>query len=102
MIVTCVTVFVKEENVEEFIEATLENHRASVREPGNLRFDFLQSEEDPSRFLLYEAYDSEEAAKAHKETGHYLEWRRKVADWMAKPRRGDKHAVVAPLDRSMW
>ncbi len=72
MIVTTVTVYVKPENIDDFIEATIENHEASIKEPGNMRFDVLQSMTDPTRFLLYEAYQSEEEAAAHKETEHYL------------------------------
>lgn len=58
----------------------------SIAEPGNLRFDVLQSKEDPNRFLLYEAYESDEAAAAHKKTAHYLSWRDAVEPWMARPR----------------
>lgn len=102
MIVNCVTVFVKEEHIEDFIRATTANHQGSVREPGNLRFDVLQSIEDPARFLLYEAYESEEAAGAHKETAHYREWRQAVAGWMARPREGVSHRVICPRERSSW
>jgi hypothetical protein len=55
MIVTTVTVYVKPENIEDFIEASTENHESSIKEPGNMRFDVLQSMSDPTRFLLYEA-----------------------------------------------
>ena len=96
MIVTTVLVQVKEERIEDFIEATVENHRSSVKEPGNVRFDILQSDEDPSRFIMYEAYESPEAAAAHKETEHYRVWRGRVADYMAVPRRGIKYTAIAP------
>ena len=102
MVVMTVTVFVKPDKVEEFIAATAANHEGSVREPGNMRFDVLQSSADPSRFLLYEAYESEEAAAAHKKTAHYLKWRDQVADWMAKPREGVPHRVVRPMEREAW
>lgn len=102
MIVTTVTVFVKPEFINEFIEATRKNHLHSVKEPGNMRFDVLQATGDPGRFLLYEAYETEEAAKAHKQTAHYLEWRETVAPMMAKPREGVPHRVVAPLNRLVW
>jgi len=59
-----------------------------VREPGNLRFDVLQDPQDQAHFILYEAYQDEAAAKAHKETEHYLLWRETVADMMARPREG--------------
>ena len=67
-----------------------------------MRFDVLQCKDDPSKFLLYEAYESEEASRAHKKTAHYLEWRETIADWMAKPREGVQHSVICPLNRDMW
>lgn len=91
MYVTLVHVHVKPEFVQEFIEASLENARHSAREPGNLRFDVLQSSDDPTRFVLYEAYVTAEDAAAHKNTQHYLKWRDTVADWMAEPRQGVRY-----------
>ena len=88
MHVTLVHVRVKPERVVEFIAATRRNHEASVSEPGNRRFDVLQSNDDPSAFVLYEAYASAVDAAAHKETAHYRAWRETVADWMAEPRKG--------------
>lgn len=88
MQVTIVHVHVKEERIDDFIEATKQNHEASIKESGNRRFDVLQLADDPSHFVLYEAYASAADAAAHKETAHYLCWRETVADWMAAPRQG--------------
>ena len=85
---TLVHVHVKPENVQDFIEASLENARESMKEPGNVRFDVLQLNDDPTRFILYEAYSTPEDAIAHKGTPQYLKWRETVADWMAEPRQG--------------
>lgn len=102
MIVTVVIIGVKSENVDQFIEATLENHRHSIREKGNLRFDVLQHRDSPSAFTLYEAYETDEAAAAHKKTAHYLKWRDMVEPWMARPREGFAHNILAPLGTSAW
>jgi autoinducer 2-degrading protein len=102
MIVTFVHVFVVEEHINDFIRATVENHKKSVKEPGNLRFDILQDAANPAKFVLYEAYKSEEDSAAHKNTPHYLAWRNKVADWMAQPRQGIKHTIIYPTDQSQW
>ena len=102
MIVNVVQVFVKPEYVEAFIRATVENHEHSIKESGNLRFDVLQSGEDPARFILYEAYATEEAAAAHKSTPHYLAWKVKAAEWMARPREGIPCRVLAPADPGAW
>jgi len=96
MTVTCVYVRVKEAHIDDFARATTENHLSSIKEPGNLRFDVLQSADDPASFLLYEAYETEEAAAAHKTTGHYLIWKETVADWMDEPRRGVKYKSIRP------
>ena len=102
MIVYCVTVYVNKEHIQDFIEATIENHQGAVNEPGNLRFDILQNSDDPEKFLLYEAYTSKEAAAEHKKTPHYLKWRDTVSVWMIKPREGISHRVICPIDVSEW
>lgn len=96
MHVTLVHVRVKPENVDAFIAATRANHEASINEPGNRRFDVLQTPDDPTRFVLYEAYLSAADAAAHKETAHYSRWRDTVASMMAEPRRGDPMIGLFP------
>lgn len=96
MFVTLVHVQVKPQNVDAFITATRRNHEASVGEPGNRRFDVLQDDADPTRFILYEAYATGEDAAAHKETAHYREWRDTVADYMAEPRKGVRYNGLFP------
>lgn len=102
MIVSCVYIHVKPDAVDRFIEVTTANHRGSVRETGNLRFDLIQQADDPCRFMLYEAYESETAAADHKTTSHYLNWRNQVNDLMAEPRYGVKYNIIEPNDKSEW
>ena len=101
MLATLVHIHVKSECVEAFKSATLENARNSVKEPGIARFDMLQQAEDPTRFTLVEVYRTAEAPAQHKETAHYKLWRDTVADMMAEPRLGVRHATVFP-DDSGW
>lgn len=98
MVVTTVMVRVKREHIEDFKEACGRNHEASRREAGNVRFDILQSHDDPTVFMLYEAYDSAETAGLHKQTAHYAAWRDEVAEWMAEPRRGIGYRLLFPAD----
>ncbi|MGH9328175.1 MAG: antibiotic biosynthesis monooxygenase [Terriglobia bacterium] len=98
MLVIHVHVRVKPESVDAFKEATLANARESIKEPGFARFDMIQQAEDPSRFLLSEAYRTAEAPARHKETSHYLEWRDRVASMMAEPRSSVKYSSVFPAD----
>lgn len=96
MHVTLVNVVVKKEYVDDFLRATRLNHEGAIEESGNLAFDVLQAPDDPCQFILYESFVSERAAKAHKETPHYLTWRETVVDWMAEPRHGTTYVGVFP------
>ena len=96
MFVTLVHVHVTPERVNDFIDSMRANHESSVREPGNIRFDVLQSVDDPTRFIIHEWYIDEAAAKAHKETPHYLEWRALADGWMAEPRVGVRYVGLFP------
>jgi len=93
---TLVHVHVKPDCVAAFIAACKTNHLASIEESGNRRFDVLQSPDDATRFILYEAYASADDAAAHKQTAHYLNWRDTVADMMAEPRVGMPYNGLYP------
>jgi autoinducer 2-degrading protein len=90
MLIVHVHVHVKPEYVTAFRSATIANAQASRKEPGIARFDLLQQSDDPTRFILVEAYRTAEAPAAHKETGHYKLWRDAVAEMMAEPRQSVK------------
>jgi len=96
-----VHVHVRPEAVEAFRAATTANASDSLREPGVARFDVIQRQDDPSRFVLVEVYRTVEAVAAHKETAHYAAWRDAVADLMAEPRSSVKYHDVYP-DESRW
>ena len=98
MLVVHVHVRVKPECIEAFRQASLENARQSVQEPGIARFDVVQQADDPTRFVLVEAYRTAEAPAAHKATAHYATWRDAVADMMAEPRTSVKYANAFPPD----
>jgi quinol monooxygenase YgiN len=98
MIVVHVHVHVKPEFVEAFREASVENARQSVQEPGIARFDVLQQSDDPTRFILVEVYRDADAPAAHKATAHYAKWRDAVAPMMAEPRSSVKFSNVFPPD----
>ncbi len=101
MYVVCVTAYVRPGDESAFLAATLENARLTRREPGNVRFDVLQGEDDPTRFFLYEVYRSPEDFQAHQRTDHYLRWRETVAPMMAGPRQGVRYVSRFP-DEEAW
>lgn len=91
MLIIHVHIHAKPEAVEAMKAACLENARQSVQEPGIARFDVIQREDEPTRFVLMEAYRDEEAISKHKETAHYQQWRDTVADLMAESRYSVKY-----------
>jgi (4S)-4-hydroxy-5-phosphonooxypentane-2,3-dione isomerase len=96
MLIVHVFVHVKPESVDAFATATRDNARHSVREPGVVRFDVVQQEDDPTRFVLVEVYRTPEDPARHKATGHYAIWRDAVEPMMAEPRRSVKYRALFP------
>lgn len=96
MLIVHVSVHVLPRWVEQFKTATTENARQSLNEPGVVRFDVVQQDDDPTRFVLVEAYRASDASAAHKETRHYQVWRDTVAPMMAEPRSSVKYTNVFP------
>jgi autoinducer 2-degrading protein len=94
-----VHVKVKLEFIEEFKQATLENARNSLREPGIARFDVIQQTEDPTCFVLVEVYRTPEAAALHKQTTHYAKWRESAEPMMREPRTRVIYSNIFPDDQ---
>eukprot|EP00929_Paragymnodinium_shiwhaense_P087910 TRINITY_DN48057_c0_g1_i1.p1 TRINITY_DN48057_c0_g1~~TRINITY_DN48057_c0_g1_i1.p1 ORF type:complete len:312 (+),score=63.45 TRINITY_DN48057_c0_g1_i1:71-937(+) len=84
--IAVVDVDVKAGDEDKFLQASLDNARASTREETNQRFDVLQSVTEPNRFALVEIYRSAKGPTDHKATDHYNTWRERVSDMMASPR----------------
>jgi (4S)-4-hydroxy-5-phosphonooxypentane-2,3-dione isomerase len=102
MLVVHVHARVRSERVEDFLDATRVNARASLAEPGVLRFDVIQDQADPAHVVLVEVYTGDDASAAHKLTPHYAVWRDRVAEMMAEPRASARFSVVFPADSKDW
>jgi quinol monooxygenase YgiN len=96
-----VFVHVKPEYVEAFKVASLDNASNSVKEQGVSRFDVIQQQDDPTKFVLLEVYqDADQAPAAHKQTAHYARWRDTVAKMMAEDRYAIRYNNIFPGDES--
>jgi (4S)-4-hydroxy-5-phosphonooxypentane-2,3-dione isomerase len=98
MLIVHVHVHVKQESVEAFRQASIENARNSVQEPGIARFDVIQNAAEPARFVLVEVYRRADARGEHRKTAHYAKWRDAVESMMAEPRHGIEYQSVFPGD----
>lgn len=102
MLIVHVHVRVRPGRVEDFLAATLDNARASLTEPGVVRFDVIQDQDDPSHVVLVEIYRDTGASGAHKQTPHYAAWRDAVAEMMAEPRASTKFSAIFPAGAENW
>lgn len=98
MLVVIVNVRVKPDFIEAFRLATMNNARNSIQEPGIARFDVAQEEDDPTRFILIEAYRHQDGQLRHRESPHYAIWRDEVAEMMEEPRTFIRSTGVFPAD----
>jgi quinol monooxygenase YgiN len=96
MHILIVQVRVKTEFIDAFKQATVINAENSAAEPGVARFDFLQQQDDPSKFILYEVYRDAAATAQHKETAHYRVWAEKVCQMLEEPRTRAVYTNVFP------
>jgi len=102
MLIVHVHVRVSPGRVGDFLAATVVNARASLAEPGVLRFDVIQDQADPDHVVLVEVYRDAEASAAHKLTPHYAAWRDAVAEMMAQPRESVRYSAVFPVSSQGW
>jgi quinol monooxygenase YgiN len=100
MFILHVHIHVLPEHLEAFKQATIVNATNSRKEPGVVRFDFLQVADDPTRFGLYEVYRTRADVDAHKQTAHYNVWAEKVTPWLAEPRTRVFYENLDPADES--
>lgn len=81
-----VTVKIKPESRDRFLEVIEHDATASVRdEPGCLRFEVLQDESDPDTYYFFEVYADEAAVAYHRETPHFAVWNEASKELLAEP-----------------
>mmetsp|Transcript_3401 Transcript_3401/g.7678 ORF Transcript_3401/g.7678 Transcript_3401/m.7678 type:complete len:99 (+) Transcript_3401:55-351(+) len=69
-----VTFTIPPDKKEEFLQVAKVDSEESRKEEGCLRFDVLQSKENPDVYHFYEVYKSADAAAFHKTLPHYKVW----------------------------
>jgi len=96
MLIVHVHIHVKPEYIDAFRAASIANARESLIETGIARFDVLEQEDSPGRFVLVEVYRTADAPAKHKQTSHYTAWRDTVENMMAEPRTSLKYSNTFP------
>ena len=102
MFALIVSLKVKPEMRDRFLEAAADDSTCSVRdEPGCRRFDVLQDQADPNHFFFYEVYRDEAALEAHRAAPHYAVWRA-AADTLDGPPQATRCQTVFPAETDYW
>jgi autoinducer 2-degrading protein len=92
-----VKVKVKPDKREQFLAAIEDDSICSVRdEPGCVRFDVLQDQNDTDTYYFYEVYKDEAGFKAHTETPHLKRWREAAAECLSEPSQATRTTTVLP------
>ena len=92
---------VKPDCVDAFKDVTTENARNSVQEPGVARFDVIQQQDDPTKFVLVEVYRQASDVDEHKKTAHYKAWAETATPLLAGDRSKVLYTEVFP-DADGW
>jgi quinol monooxygenase YgiN len=99
VVIQLVHLTVKPDRLDAFKTATLDNTRNSRAEAGIVQFALVQQQDDPTKFVIIEAFKDEAAVEAHRETPHYQRWKESVPDMLAEARHAIKANSVDPSDR---
>lgn len=103
MFVLWVTVQVRPEYREEFLDAITANAAASVRdEPGCLSFDVIELASGDNRFAFYEKYaDADAFHVGHKGAPHFAQWRAVAEQVLVAGSQVNTFGTIVISDRSL-
>ena len=102
MLVLSVKVRIKPAERERFLKAIEVDALGSERdEPGCLRFNVLQDEQDPNVYYFFEVYRDDAALEAHRAAPHYAVWRA-AADTLDGPAQATRCQTVFPAAVEYW
>jgi autoinducer 2-degrading protein len=102
MLAIWVKVRVKPDQRKRFLEAIeIDALRSEKDEPGCLRFNVLQDDQDENVYYFYEVYKDQAALEAHRAAPHYQIWRA-AADTLDGPTAPTRCKPVFPADRPYW
>lgn len=85
MLIVSGTLQIRADKREEAVAAAVAMATATQAEVGCLTYNFYADLTDPTRFLVYEEWESAEALAAHSQTPHMAIFRAQMAQLAAAP-----------------
>ena len=102
MLAMWVKVRVKPDQRDRFLKAIEVDALGSEGdEPGCMRFNVLQDEQDQNVYYFYEVYRDQAAVEAHRAAPHYAVWRA-AADTLDGPAEATRCQTVFPAAAEYW
>jgi quinol monooxygenase YgiN len=84
MIVVAVRVRVKPPKREEFIKLAQGMIEPSQAEKGCISYNFFSDTLDPTAFMYFEEWESQEALKLHSQTEHFVRYSQSISDLLER------------------
>jgi quinol monooxygenase YgiN len=69
-----VSIRIKPDNVDAFMQKLNDNARNARKEPGCKQFEVLVDPKDGTKIMLYEVYNDEAAFETHQQTPHFKKY----------------------------
>jgi (4S)-4-hydroxy-5-phosphonooxypentane-2,3-dione isomerase len=73
-IVNAVDLDIAPAEMDKYLAAVKENGTASIKEPGCREYNIMISATNPNHVFLFEVYDNDAAAQAHRATEHFKKY----------------------------
>jgi len=73
-IVNAVDLDIAPAEMDKYLAAVKENGAASIKEPGCREYNIMILATDPNHVFLFEVYDNDAAAQAHRVTEHFKKY----------------------------
>jgi len=73
-IINAVDLDIAPAELDKYLAAVKENGAATIKEPGCREYHIMVSATNPNNVLLFEVYDNDAAAQAHRATEHFKKY----------------------------
>jgi quinol monooxygenase YgiN len=98
MLTVIVSFKVKPADIPVFIEATTEEARTSLKDPGVIQIDLLQASDEAAHFALHEVFATRAVGLQHLEMAHFKQWQSTIKPLLVEPAHAVAYEHVLPKD----
>jgi quinol monooxygenase YgiN len=78
-------IFVKKENINDFIKAAKGMIENTAKEPGCVSYMLYQNPFEPTHLIFFETYKNQAAIDSHFASSYFKEFGPVIKDWLSQP-----------------